>query len=190
MNTLSMLLLALSTTADSMIIGLNYGIKQVRVSNISNLFISLICLVGTYAAMQSGRMLGSYLYSGFCDFLGGAALAAFGLITLTRALFFNEKKSLANNPEAVDKDNSKIIELRESVIVGLLLSLNNMGVGIAAGIAGFSVVITPSICAVASFLFIKTGCTLGKKISGTRISYILELLSASLLLWLGIFNLV
>jgi len=34
----------------------------------------------------------------------------------------------------VDKDDSKVIELRESLLIGILLSVNNMGMGIGAGI--------------------------------------------------------
>lgn len=185
MGFLSTLLLTVAATADSFTIGFNYGVKNVRIGNVSNLFISLVCLVGTFAAMLAGKLLGGAVPPYTANLLGAFTLCAFGSCMLVKALLPERKPGLTEDPAAVDKDGSQIIELRESVMIGLLLSLNNIGLGVGAGIAGVPVYGAPALCAAMSFLFIKAGHRLGGRFSGKSVSKPLEALSALFVLALG-----
>jgi putative Mn2+ efflux pump MntP len=58
--------------------------------------------------------------------------------------------------------------------------------GIGAGITGMSVFITPLVCGIASFVFIKGGSSLGNLIHKGKFSKYLEIISAILVFALGI----
>lgn len=184
----SILALAAAASMDCFVIGLNYGVKGVRIGNASNLFIALVCFAGTFCSMLAGHALSRFLGGQRVEAVGGALLLVLGLWMLKSALFPRRKKTrrhYSENPEIVDKDSSQVIELRESLLIGLLLCVNNVGIGIGGGITGNHVVATPAACAVFSAAFIQLGCGLGGRIRNRRVSKVLEMLSALLILLLG-----
>ncbi len=188
MGILMIVFLTLAATADSFIIAFNYGIKKVIISNSSNFFISILCLCGTLLSMFIGKTLGGLVSVHLADIIGSIVLIGLAVYMLYNTFHTgkNETQPYTKDPSAVDKDDSKVIELRESLLIGILLSINNMGMGIGAGIAGMPVSITPVICAAASFIFIKIGCVFGRHITSLKLSKVLEIISAVLVLLLGI----
>ncbi|WMJ87251.1 manganese efflux pump [Anaerocolumna sp. MB42-C2] len=188
MGILMIVFLTFAATADSFIIAFNYGIKKVIISNSSNFFISFLCLCGTLFSMFIGKTLGGFVSAEMADIIGSIVLVGFAVYMLFNTVYSDKKgeHQYTQDPSVVDKDNSKVIELRESLLIGIFLSINNMGMGIGAGIAGMSVSVTPLICAAASFIFIKAGCILGRHITSQKLSKNLEMFSAVLVLLLGI----
>lgn len=186
---LPVLLLTVAATSDSFVIGFNYGIKDVRINRASNLFISLLCFAGTYLSMLAGRLLGGAVDSALADRLGAGVLLALGAYMLVCAMRKCRAAVAMRDPALVDKDRSKVIELRESLFIGLLLTLNNMGLGIGVGIAGLPILLTSAVCAAASFFFIGAGCMLGGRLRRLPLARYLEILSALLVLLLGAFAL-
>jgi putative sporulation protein YtaF len=187
MGILMIVFLTLAATADSFIIAFNYGVKKVIISNSSNFFISILCLLGTLISMFIGKTLGGLISVHLADIIGSFVLICLAVYMLYNSLHTNGEDShqYTKDPAAVDKDNDKVIELRESLLIGIFLSVNNMGMGIGAGIAGMPVSITPLICAAASFIFINAGCVAGRHITSKELSKTLEVLSAVLVLLLG-----
>ena len=188
MGILMIVFLTFAATADSFIIAFNYGIKKVIISNSSNFFISILCLCGTLISMLIGKTLGGLVSVHVADIIGSTVLVGLAVYMLYKSLHSDgkEEHQYTQDPSIVDKDDSKVIELRESLLIGIFLSINNMGMGIGAGIAGMPVSITPVICAAASFIFIKTGCVFGRHITSKKLSKVLEVISAVLVLLLGI----
>lgn len=190
---IAIVLFAVAACADSFVVGFNYGIKGVRICYIANSFLSLICLVGTFLSMLLGRVTGSYLNSSATDALSGLIFVLLGLWMLKGALQTPKLKMMtreySENPDLVDKDKSQVIELRESLIIGFILSLNNMGLGIGAGMAGLSIILTPLVSALFSFIFIWSGCSVGKWITKKWLSKVLEIVAAILIVVLGARNL-
>ncbi|MDF2800996.1 MAG: ytaF [Anaerocolumna sp.] len=188
MGIFMIVLMTLAATADSFIIAFNYGIKKVIISNSSNLFIAIFCLLGTLVSMLIGEFLGGLVTVHTANILGSVVLVGFSIYMLKNALFTSEEDThqYTQDPTAVDKDNSKVIEFKESFLIGLLLSINNMGMGIGAGITGMPILITSAVCAGASFLFIKIGCLFGSHIESSKVSRILEIISGVFVLILGI----
>ena len=186
---IAIVLFAAAACADSFIVGFNYGVKGVRISYIANSFLSLICLLGTFLSMLLGRFAGNHLGSATTGALGGLIFLLLGLWMLTGALRTVKTKrytrEYSENPNLVDKDQSSVIELRESLVIGLILCLNNMGLGIGAGMADISIIITPLVSALFSFVFIWSGCTLGRRITNRYLSKTLEIIAAVLILALG-----
>lgn len=198
MSWVTIVLLAAAASSDSFIIGFNYGVRGVRIGSISNLFLSLVCFLGTLASMLAGQMIGLFFDPSLGQLIGGVLFALLGAWMLRGALKPREPgrsescstmRCYSENPEIVDKDNSKIIELRESFWIGVLLCVNNIGIGIGGGMTGSPIVSTPLACAAMSFLFIKAGCLLGGRIENERLSRTLEFASAGIILLLGAGNL-
>lgn len=189
MSWLTIPLLAFAASLDCLIIGFNYGVKGVRIGWLSNAFIALVCFAGTFLSMLAGQLMGGILQPGWAERAGGLLFTLLGLWMLRGALLPRSKaarQQYSEHPEMVDKDASKVIELRESLLIGLLLCVNNIGIGIGGGMAGIPVLATPALCAALSFLLIGLGCAIGRRIESARLSGTLELLSAVLILLLGI----
>ncbi len=185
---LTVLMLSVAATSDSFVIGMGFGLKGVGIGLFSNLYISVICLAGTAAAMLLGRYLGGVLPVWLTGSLGPIVLVALGLWMLAEAFRRREGSlhGVCTDPDCVDKDNSKKVELSESISIGLVLAVNNMGLGIGAGISNLPVLLTSVLCCAASFVFLGIGCWLGKKLALGNFSKILEVASALLVIWLGV----
>lgn len=182
------LMLSIAASADSFVIGIGFGLKGVRIGFFSNLYISLVCFGGTAAAMLLGQFVGEALPVWLARGIGAAVLWALGLWMLADALRPNRDSlhGICTDADCVDKDHSKKVELSESITIGLVLALNNMGLGMGAGISGLPVLLTSALCSAASFTLLSGGCRLGKKLVSGRLSKILETASALLVIWLGV----
>jgi putative sporulation protein YtaF len=60
-------------------------------------------------------------------------------------------------PEHADKDNSKHIDFKEGTVLGIALSINNIGGGLSAGMIGLSPLLVGVLSAVVSFVALWTG---------------------------------
>ena len=188
MYLVKLIIIIFASTADSFIIGFNYGLKKIRINNISNLYIALVTCIGTFLSMQFGRLINSFLSTHQSDMIGGAVLIGLAVYML-KSTFFPQKgkiQDLTENPAIVDTDHSSVIELRESLVIGIRLCIKNIGMGVGAGITGMPSFLTSFLCAVASFIFIRGGSVLGNLIHTGKISKYLEVISALLVLCLGI----
>lgn len=177
------ILFALSATSDSFIIGFNYGIRSIKIPILSNILITLICFAGTYLAMSAGTFLSRFLPGNTADLIGAGILLGLGVFMLIQSLR-TQKKDLCDS-ETIDADHSQVIEWRESLLLGCLLCINNVGVGIGASISGLPPFLTSAACAVFSFLLILSGYQTGIRITSHILKKALELCSAGILMVLG-----
>jgi putative sporulation protein YtaF len=98
-------------------------------------------------------------------------------------------QDMFKNPEIVDADHSKNIEFREAIVLGLLLCLNNVGLGIGASITGLNLYSTSIASILFSLAFIPLGCYVGSKLLPKKFSKLSNVLSALIILVLGIYEL-
>ena len=66
------------------------------------------------------------------------------------------------------------------------LCINNIGLGIGAGMADISILLAPPVSALFSFVFIWAGCTIGKRITNRWCAKALEIAAAVFIVALGI----
>ena len=178
MNLIPTILLVLSSSIDSFIVSVAYGTKNIRIGFFSNLLIGVVCALGTYLSMLFGSILINIFSINTTSFLGA-------LILFLLSLYFiydyrknkNEKNNLNiyntddNNPtdilkypEIADKDKSGSIEIKESFMLALALTLNNFALGTAASISGFNIYLTTILAFIFSFILIPLGSYLSKKV--------------------------
>ena len=178
-----LILFALSATSDSFIIGFNYGARNIKIPFLSNIFITLICFTGTYLAMTAGSFLSRLLPGNASDLIGACILFGLGTYMLMQSLR-THKKDLCDS-ETIDADHSQVIEGKESILLGALLCMNNIGIGIGASISGLSPVFTSAACALLSFFLILGGHCIGSHLTNHILKKVLELCSAGILIVLG-----
>ena len=196
MNVLSILFFCAAASSDSFIIGLSYGGKGIRIRFCSNFLVAIISSLGTFLAMLLGLGIHEGISHKYTSILGSLLLILFGLYTLISALWKKKEANQAsgyqdfiNRPEQFDKDSSKEIELKEAVILGFILSINNIGIGIGASAAGLNIFVTSLLSLIFSMGFVKLGFYIGKQITSSRLSKYIEYLSALIIIVLGLYEL-
>ena len=205
MHVLSIFFFALSSSSDNFIIGLSYGAKKIKINFVSNLLVALISCIGTIAAMLFGKLISKIIAPQYTNMFGSLILMLFGVFMLVNVCKkkSNDNKELLcdssskvydynemiKHPEAVDKNNSKTIEFKEAIILGLILCINNIGLGIGASISGLNIYITSISSLIFSILFIKLGCYFGRIVSSSKLANYSETISACIIIVLGIYEL-
>jgi putative sporulation protein YtaF len=204
MNYLQIILFVISSSSDNFIVGLSYGMQKIKINFFNNFIIALISGIGTLIAMLSGSLLTKYIPAQFCKVIGSLILIILALYFIANSfkkkdLKVDVDKGRINNvkyyddilekPELVDVNDSKSIELGESFILGIALSLNNIGIGIGASILGMNPFITSGLSFVFSMVFIQIGRSLGEVCFSKYFSKTAQIISGLIILLLGIYGL-
>lgn len=195
MHFISVFLFALSANIDNFIVGTAYGLKKVNFNFRETSIISSIILLGTIIAMTFGKILLEFIPMDLAGSLGGSMIICMGVYYL---IIFckNKNKELDNIEENKGNKSEKIIDenckvkiqkrqYKESVILGLVLSINNAGLGIGASITGLNIVATSIVSFVFSFMFIYLGNKLGNSWGANIIGKYAELVSGLIIILLG-----
>ncbi len=188
MNILSSFLFAISANTDNFAVGLSYGMKKIRIGFVSSFLISLISLAGTIISMSFSKIAFNLSPRIPSNIIGSIILILIGGWTIVDSLICKHSDCILKNPEKADKDNSLNIDAKESVVLALALTLNNVGLGIGAGIAGLNIVQTSFLTFIFSLLMIMGGCYLGSKLFSKVLSQKASLVSGLLMILLGIFE--
>jgi putative sporulation protein YtaF len=162
------LLLALTNNVDNLGARIAYSLQGTRVSTPVNFWISVITFVISYAAAEAGAAA--------ADYLGSAAsvVAMIFLIALGAWMILQARRPSRAEEEAVEKgtaslwtvllqpqradvDRSKHIDFKEGTVLGIALSLNNIGGGLSGGILGVKPFLVAFLSAVLSFVALWAG---------------------------------
>lgn len=207
MNILSIFLFAISSSSDNLIVGLSYGSKKVRINFINNFMISFISGIGTFLAMLFGRMFLRLIPLKCSNIIGSGILILFAIYLLINWLRkdidskksteeinedtseFQRYENTLRNPEIIDTNGSKTIDFKEAIILGIVLCLNNIGLGIGASITGLNIFITSISSLIFSLVFIPIGYFIGEKVLSDKLSRYSEIISICIIIILGIYEL-
>lgn len=199
MNILSIVFLAIATSSDSLIVGLSYSAKKVNITPYINFIISMLTGLTTFIIMILGDKLRNMIPLIYTNIIGGILLMLLGTYFLisfiknssiyNKSNTFDCYNNMLKNPEKIDTDNSKNIEWKEAILLSLVLSLNNIGLAFGASIAGLNMYLI-SICAfIFSFVFIHTGLFIGKIMFSNKLTNYSEIISAIMIIIVGIYEL-
>jgi putative sporulation protein YtaF len=155
------------------------------------------------AAMIFGKLFLRFVSPQYTNMLGSIILVVFGLYMLLSAfkkkLIFNKQAArehhrngyneMLSHPEVMDKNNSKTIEFREAIILGAILSINNIGLGIGASLSNLNIYITSLTSFLFSMIFIRLGYYFGGVVSSGRLADYTEIFSACVIILLGLYEL-
>lgn len=233
---LSSVLFGLSASLDTLIMGIGYGIKKVRVSFPQNLVISAIALAGTILSVALGGRAVPLLGSGAAKLAGSFLLFLMGGYYLHKFIQLNLKKwvllykngrfsqncedavcQVAHdcstcaqavtvrlplpNPnqkcppdsgertQTAERGSFHTLTMKESAFLGVGLSVNNMGIGIGASIAGLHLWLGAAAAFLLSVCFLLVGNRIGKAKAFRIADQYGDVLSGILLIALGIHEL-
>lgn len=153
---LNCILLALSVSIDSLGIGITYGIKNTKISGISNIILFVISFCITCSSIFLGHYISILLSPSISTFLGSSFLIVLGVYYIYKA---------QNSPSTdYDVDHSNDIDKKEAIFLGLALSVDSACVGIGCGIIGINDLIFPLLVSTFQLIFLNCGNLVGKKI--------------------------
>lgn len=194
MHFISSIILAFSASIDSLIIGLAYGIKGIKIGLISNAVIAIVVTFGTFLSMCIGLVLSEFIPKELCSLIGSVMLILLGFwmlyteikkklpsknasVELIDSLDYNK---ILINDKTADIDNSGNIDFREALTLALALSINNLALGISGSMAGLSIFLTTVFTFIFSILTLLLGLKIGNsylsKFFGKYSSYITALI--------------
>lgn len=210
------LILAISSSIDSLGIGITYGIKDTTISYIGKVILFVISFLVTVFSLWFGNIIKSVFNEDYIKFLGSSILILMGFFMCFQALkkdtktkinkledntekvyqffikFLGITIQIIKNPISSDMDNSKLIDSKEALFLGLALSLDSFCIGIGGSIIGISYTFFPFFIAVFQLLFLSFGNFLGRRLY--RLSRlpdnIWSIVSGVLLVVIGIVKLV
>ncbi len=149
---LYILLISLANNLDNVGVRIAYSIRGIKITNPINLWISVITFAITFIAAFSGTRIAGYLNKEVSAMIAMVILVAIGSWMIVQSYIARKAEPSADSaeegqagglavlldPEKADRDHSKNIEFREATLLGIALSLNNVGGGVSAGIIGLN----------------------------------------------------
>ncbi len=170
MHFLYTILIALANNLDNISVRIAYSVSGIKISAVKNLWISAITFFIATLAAFAGHQISSLFDTGISSVISMLLLAGIG-VWIIREQFVKEKdkendgppenkKKLLNilrKPEAADADGSKEIDFKEATLLGIALSLDNIGGGFSAGMMGLNMFYMGLMSALVSFLALWAG---------------------------------
>ena len=162
------LLIALTNNVDNLGARIAYSLQGTRVSNLVNFWISIITFAISYAAAYAGAAAASRLGSA-ASIVAMVFLIALGawMILQARRPSWGEEETLEKGaanfwtvllqPQRADVDRSKHIDFKEGTVLGIALSINNIGGGVSGGILGVNPFLVAFLSALLSFIALWAG---------------------------------
>lgn len=188
MSFVSSALFAISASLDAFIVGVNFGIRKIHIPFLHNLIISLITLAGTVLSILFGQSLAPLLPAETASLAGSVLLILIGIFYLLKSMYEVIKKYQSDplDKKPVSDNEIAFTRLGHTFLLGITLSINNMGIGISASIAGL-----PLLSAALLTLFFSIALlTIGNRIGNARpfryLQQYADPLSGLLLIGLGL----
>lgn len=190
------LLFGVSASLDALLLGVSYGLRGVHIRLMQNLFISTITLLGTCLSVSLGSFLTPMLPSVISGCAGSLILMFLGVYYITKWILSalqcrmsgqsQEAKEAALTSAEQPYPRLTILQL---FLLSLTLSVNNLGIGLSASMAGLTLIPAAIATGTCSVLFLYLGNRLGRSRLLQLIGNLSEPISGVLLIGLSLFQL-
>lgn len=204
---LSMLALALAVSLDGFGVGITYGLRKIQIPLKSIVIIVLCSALVIFFTMNIGHWLTQFVHPEVAGWIGALILIAIGCWAIynmfrnhpttqeedviQKEFIFEIKKlglviHILRKPTEADVDRSGTISSAEAALLGMALSMDAFGAGIAAGFMGMSDWITPLVIGAMNLFFILIGYRIGFKYANSKWMKRLSIIPGLLLILFGI----
>ena len=190
------LLFGISASLDALLVGVSYGIRQIRIRLWQNLIISLVTLLGTCLSVGLGHRLSALLPDIIGNYAGSLILIVLGLYYIAKwtAALLRSRRNKISSPApgrreyelTSAEDHPSCLKLTEVFALSLTLSLNNLSAGLSASLAGLALLPTAVATLACSVLFLFSGNRLGGTPALQLAGRAADPLSGILLIGLGV----
>jgi len=192
--------ISLINNLDNIGVRIAYSIRGIKISTAINLWISVITFVISALAAFSGTLLSEYLSKRLSSVISMFLLTAIGLwiiiepfIKKNNALFDEPSEARGKsiwhvfiNPHHADRDVSKHIDFQEATVLGIALSINNIGGGLGAGMIGLNSMLVGLFSAAFSFLALWAGNYIAEFFMKWRLGNAATMLAGAVLIAIGV----
>lgn len=193
MQLLPPLLFGISASLDALLVGIGYGLRKVRIRAWQNLVISLVALLGTCLSACLGNRLLPFLPLSLAGCIGSIILMLLGVYYIIKWIFTRLMNCRSRSEDEISKCEMSLIPIGlspwETLILSLTLSMNNIGIGLSASMAGLPLLPAAVMTFGCSALFLLCGNRLGQSRFLRLIGNAADPISGLLLIGLGIMQL-
>lgn len=181
-------LCAISSNLDTLSVCTSYGMKNMKISTNAIIVLTFISSVGTFISMKFGTLILEYTDVAFVNRIGSIALIVMGLYFLYECTAKKDitKTVLLNDPTLADEDMSGTIEFKEAFALATVLTINNLGVGIAAGIIGLNIFLTTYFTFLSTLIAVVLGLYVGERFASKSFGKITQIMSGILIIFIGL----
>ena len=183
-------LCAISSNLDTLTVFVAFGMKKVKIHFSAALVISLISTLGTLLSMLFGVFINKCVNSDALNWAGAIVLMGIGIWFIISGIReitgYDSAPAMLSHPETADSDRSGSIELKESIPLAFALTVNNLGVGAAAGVAGLNIWITTLFTFLFTFFSMKIGTEFGRSFIAYWLGKYASLISGCVILLVGL----
>ncbi|WP_170917350.1 sporulation membrane protein YtaF [Maledivibacter halophilus] len=199
------LLIAIAICIDSFALGITYGIKQIKVSKISILIISLITIINLGISISFGQLVKQYISESTASLISCIVLIGLGSFFMLEGYikYKVENKSsnrlgklyipklgiiidIALDSTKADLDVSGDINIKEALYLGLVLSVDALGSGFGISLGGINPSYFLFFVFCINFFSILYGKYLGSSIKSYKKSLKASLLPGGILIFVGL----
>jgi putative Mn2+ efflux pump MntP len=187
---LNSIILSISSSIDSLGIGITYGIRNTKISFIGKFILLIISIIITYISLFLGNFLKLFLPDFIEGFIGSGIFIFFGSYICFQSLKCQNDSNIFNNPISSDLDNSNTIDSKESLLLAIALSLDSFCIGICGSIININLMLFPIFVSIFQLIFLSMGIFIGRYIHkfSNFPENIWSLISGILLIIFGIFK--
>src|ERR1700690_3130262 len=192
--------IALMNNFDNIGVRIAYSIRGIRITNLINLWISVITFVISFFAAYAGTKISAVISKQQSSLIAMLLLTAIGLWMIVEPYLKKDnngtdesvqvnKESVYHvllDPQKADMDNSKHIDFREATFLGIALSINNVGGGVSAGMIGLNSFWVGFLSAVLSFIALWAGNYVAEFFTKWNLSKKASVVAGMLLIAIGI----
>lgn len=213
---IQLIFLVIALSMDSLGIGVSYGIRKIRLSPISILIVSLISILFASMSVWLGNFISIIFSERVTSFLSIIILIIMGIFIIKKGFEKEDDSSIENDhlersnkiytffikslgitinviktPSYCDLDKSLKIEPKEALYLGIALSIDSIGAGIAISSLSIYAYLFPVLIMLFQLIFLTGGILFGRKLNlksldETKIS----ILSGSILILIGFLRMI
>lgn len=207
------IILALSSSIDSFGIGITYGLRKINLSLLSKLTLFMISILITNLSIIIGKNLNYVLPNFITSLIGSFLLILMGSLIIFQVVNKKDKKALdeltykkspkiynffikflgitiqiIKDPIFSDLDHSSKIDIKESIYLGITLSIDSFCIGIGGSILGINSILFSILVSIFQIIFLSLGRIFALKVgNSTKIpDNTWNLVSGILLIFIGI----
>jgi len=192
--------IALTNNVDNVGVRIAYSIRGIKISTLINLWIAVITFVISFFAAFSGTILSGLISKQLSCLIAMLLLSSIGLWMILEPYVKKKNDHIADavqrnnisaahvllDPHKADMDNSKHIDFKEATLLGIALSINNVGGGISAGMIGLNSFWVGFLSAVLSFIALWLGNYIAAFFEKLNIAQKTPVIAGLLLIAIGI----
>lgn len=195
LSIIASIVISISSNIDNIGVGISYGVKGKKFNIPSNITISLVTGVVTYLSMLFGSYIGRLINVEYTDICAGLLLILLGGVSfidggitkklnIDRAIFGSRWSVLTKND--YESDGNYCVGYKETIAIATILSINNIGNGVAAGLAGLNSLVTTVFVMIFSVVSICIGVAMGFRVRLFYMKINYERISGLILVCLGL----